>query len=94
MSSAFNRKGPDGPQKVFLYLILLGWLMLIWLTLNLQGMSARYAVISSGLLLVYNLLMVGICFRRARRTDDGYLIYPVVGSAIGSYVLTAWYFFS
>ena len=89
MTTTFNRRGPDGPQKVFLYLILLGWLMLIWLALNLQEMSTRYAVISCCLLLFYNLLMVGICFRRARRTDDGYLIYPVVGSAIGSYVLTA-----
>ncbi|MGI2258633.1 hypothetical protein [Shewanella sp. GXUN23E] len=92
MTSTFNRRGPDGPQKVFLYLILLGWLMLIWLALNIHSMSSRYGIISSLLLLLFNLLLVAICYRRARRTDDGYLIYPVVGSSIGSYMLIAWYF--
>lgn len=94
MTGAFKRRGPDGPQKMFLYLILLGWLMLIWLALNLTSMSNRYGIVSASLLFVFNLLLVGICYRRARRTDDGYLIYPVVGSAIGSYLLMTWYFFT
>ncbi|WP_394202878.1 hypothetical protein [Shewanella waksmanii] len=93
MANAYKRKGPDGLQKLFLYLILLHWLILIYTATTIQDMTFRHGVLASLMLALFNLILVNLCYRRARRSGDSYLIYPVVAGALLAFILMSYFFF-
>ncbi|GAA4873083.1 hypothetical protein [Ferrimonas pelagia] len=88
----FQRNGPDGLQKYFLYLIIADWLLLILGGFLLSRVSFVYAAVICIMLLLYNVLLVKLCFIRARRASDGYLLYPVVTACLVAGGLLAWQF--
>ncbi|ABZ78810.1 conserved hypothetical protein [Shewanella halifaxensis HAW-EB4] len=93
MPASYERKGPDALQKLFLYLILFDWIILIYLIVEIKRMSFQHGAITSIVVAMFNLLLVKLCFRRARRAEDGYQIYPVIIGALLSFCLIAYFFF-
>ena len=93
MAGTHKRKGPDGLQKLFLYLILLDWFILLYISTEIKHMPFRYGAMASLMLTVFNLILVNLCVRRARRSGDSYLIYPVIAGALFSFVLMSYFFF-
>ena len=93
MTNSYVRKGVDGLQKIFLYLIILDWLMLIYLCAEIKQLPFRYGVVASVMDIVFNLILMNLCFKRARRAEDGYLIYPVIAGALLSFCLVGYFFF-
>ena len=92
MAQYYQRKGPDGLQKLFLYLILIDWFVLLYLCTQIDNITFGNGAFVSALLSAFNLLLVGLCFKRARRTEDGYLLYPVIFGAIISFGLVFYFF--
>ncbi|MGS0675409.1 hypothetical protein [Shewanella sp. 0m-4] len=93
MPASYERKGPDALQKLFLYLILFDWIILIYLIVEIKQMSFQHGATTSVIVAMFNLLLVNLCFRRARRAEDGYQIYPVIIGALLSFFLIAYFFF-
>ncbi len=92
MAPHYQRKGPDGLQKLFLYLILTDWFVLLYLGTQVNNITFRHGAFVSVLLSAFNVLLVGLCFKRARRAEDGYLLYPVIFGAIFSFLLVFYLF--
>lgn len=93
MQRSYKRKGPDGLQKLFLYLILLDWFILLYISTEIKHMTFRHGVMASIMLAIFNLILVNLCLRRARRSGDSYLIYPVIAGALLSFLLMGYFFF-
>lgn len=93
MTRPYKRKGPDGLQKLFLYLILLDWFILLYISTEIKQMPFRHGSIASVMLALFNLILVSLCIRRARRSGDSYLIYPVIAGALFSFALMSYFFF-
>ncbi|MCL1126499.1 hypothetical protein [Shewanella surugensis] len=93
MTDASQRKGPDSLQKLFLYLILIDWFVLIYISFEIREFTFRDGSMASVMLTIFNLILVNLCYRRARRTEDSYLLYPVIGGALLSFILMAYFFF-
>lgn len=92
MAQNYHRKGPDGLQKLFLYLILIDWFVLFYLVSQITNITFRHGAFVSILLGAFNLLLVGLCFKRARRGGDGYLLYPVIFGALLSFIMVFYFF--
>lgn len=93
MAASFHRNGSDKLQKVFLYLILLNWLLLIIVALNINTLRFSHGVMISIMIFIYNYFLAHLCFIRAARAQDAYLIYPVVIGALSSFFLVVYFFF-
>ena len=93
MRTIDKRKGPDGLQKVFLYLILLEWFLLIYTTTTISRMTFRQGLLTLALLLGFNLILGKLCTIRAKRTTDGYIIYPVICGGLLSFLLLIYFIF-
>ncbi|SHH17295.1 hypothetical protein [Ferrimonas marina] len=83
----FTRHGPDRLQKYFLYLIVIDWVLLALGWYFLERLSFSYGIVVCVMLLLYNALLVKLCFFRARRASDGYLLYPVTFACVMAGVL-------
>ncbi|MDX7828769.1 hypothetical protein SJR89_16970 [Aeromonas caviae] len=69
-------------QKFLLYLILVNF-GLMWLyIMYADELTLGANLLLTFLLIVYNLLLCQLVVLRARRVEDGYIIYPVVGVSI------------
>ncbi|MBY5920039.1 hypothetical protein [Ferrimonas balearica] len=90
--SQFQRHGPDRLQKYFLYLIVGDWLLLGGVALVLDSLTFVYGCIIALLVVAYNILLIKLCFFRARRASDGYLLYPVVFAALLSFAILGYVF--
>ncbi len=93
MRTRDKRKGPDGLQKIFLYLILLEWFLLIYTTTTISRMTFRQGLLTLALLLGFNLILGKVCTKRAKRTTDGYIIYPVICGGLLSLLLLVYFIF-
>jgi len=89
---SFERKGPDNLQKLFLYLIIFDWIALLYLASELTTLSFRQGVSTSIMLATFNCILFNICLKRTRRSNDSYLIYPVIAAALLSFILIAYFF--
>lgn len=65
-------------HKITLYLILLDLLLLLGYGLRSAEQELAGFVVLSLLMLVYQCLLGRLLFLQARRSNDGYLVYPVV----------------
>ncbi|GIU04226.1 hypothetical protein C9I43_14340 [Shewanella morhuae] len=93
MASSVNRNGSDKLQKVFLYLILLNLLLLTVVSININTLRFSHGVIVLIMMFIYNYFLVHLCYIRAARSQDAYLIYPVVIGALSSFFLVVYFFF-
>ena len=87
-----NRR-PDRLQKVFAWLIVVDYLMLLMFLVQLTTLPLSSGVTISALLIVYNILLTFLCFRRARRAEDVYTLYPVLSATLLAFVLFLYFFF-
>lgn len=69
-------------HKLTLYLIVLQPLLLAGYALRASWLGLGEFALVSLLLLGYQWVMGRLLFLQARRSNDGYLIYPVVGAAL------------
>ena len=72
----------DGLQKLLLYLILLNFWLLYLYVAHFVRLPLTLALLVSLLCIGYNLLLCHLAVHRARRSTDGYIIYPVLISAL------------
>ncbi len=72
----------DGLQKLLLYLILLNFWLLYLYVAHFVWLPLTHALLVSLLCIGYNLLLCHLAVHRARRSTDGYIIYPVLLSAL------------
>ncbi|MBW3139396.1 hypothetical protein KUV42_00520 [Ferrimonas balearica] len=61
--------------------------------LVVDSLSFLYSSAIALLVVAYNVLLMKLCFIRARRSSDGYLLYPVVFAALVSFALLGYVFF-
>ncbi|MGI2066177.1 hypothetical protein [Shewanella sp. MF08487] len=92
MAASVNRNGSDKLQKVFLYLILLNLLLLAVISLNMNTLRFSNGVIILMMMFTYNYFLAQLCYIRAARSQDAYLIYPVVIGALSSFFLVVYFF--
>ncbi|MDP5292368.1 hypothetical protein Q9290_08720 [Oceanimonas sp. CHS3-5] len=69
-------------HKLTLYLIVLQPLLLLLYAWRAPYMRLGEFALASLLLLGYQWAMGRLLFLQARRSNDGYLVYPVVGAAL------------
>ena len=67
----------DKLQRVFLWLILIDYALLIAFLTQIESLHLTISTIVSALLVVYNILLSHLCFKRANRRSDSYIIYPI-----------------
>ncbi|WKE66549.1 hypothetical protein PVT67_04675 [Gallaecimonas kandeliae] len=72
----------NGVQKLVLYLILANLLLVTGYALMASRLGTVAALAVPLLLVCYNLLLSQLVIRRSRRTDDTYILYPVVISIL------------
>ncbi|WP_128648354.1 MULTISPECIES: hypothetical protein [Vibrio] len=85
-------KAPDGLQKAFLWLIIVDYALLALFLSQLTTLSLRGGTFISLLLVVYNILLTFMCFRRTHR-QDAYIIYPTISATLLAFVCFLYFFF-
>jgi hypothetical protein len=88
-----HHRKPDRLQKVFAWLIVIDYLMLAAFLLQLTSLTLNKGVTISVLLVLYNTLLTFLCFRRARRAEDYYTIYPILSATLLAFILFLYFFF-
>ncbi|QUJ68679.1 hypothetical protein KDD30_06115 [Photobacterium sp. GJ3] len=93
-SAAIPReRRPDGLQKLFLWLIVLDYFLLSHFLLRMDSMTLNAGTTISFLLFGYNGLLAYLCFKRARRSGDFYIIYPTLAAILLAFILFLYFFF-
>ncbi|MCF3095877.1 hypothetical protein EHZ86_00740 [Aeromonas australiensis] len=69
-------------QKFLLYLILANFILMGLYIVYAQDLAFFPNMLLTTLLIIYNLLLCRLVARRARRSKDGYIIYPVIWVSI------------
>lgn len=77
-------------HKLTLYLIVLQPLLLLLYALRARWLELGEFALAGILLLLYHRVLVYLLYRQAKRSSDGYLVYPVVVAAIVLALLTLW----
>ncbi|PJC86422.1 hypothetical protein CSW98_09425 [Vibrio sp. HA2012] len=90
---SINSRKPDLLQKVFAWLVVIDYLLLSTFLLKLNSLTLNAGVSISILLVFYNILLTFLCFRRARRAEDFYTVYPVLSATLLAFVLFLYFFF-
>ncbi|ATY82720.1 hypothetical protein CVS42_18855 [Aeromonas veronii] len=65
-------------QKFLLYLILANFILMGLYIGYAQELAFATNILLTSLLIIYNLLLCQLVSLRARRSKDGYIIYPVI----------------
>jgi hypothetical protein len=76
-----EKKSPNSGkrlQKFFLYLIIANFILVGLYIRYAHEMAFTINILLTCLLIIYNLLLCQLVSRRARRSQDAYIIYPVV----------------
>ncbi|MEJ2765312.1 hypothetical protein VV869_15230 [Photobacterium sp. MCCC 1A19761] len=84
---------PDSLQKLFLWLIIFDYLLLTMFLVKLHTLPLNTGSAISLLLVVYNTLLAFLCFRRARRQTDYYIVYPVISATLLALICFLYFFF-
>ncbi|MEI8595472.1 hypothetical protein [Photobacterium sp. Hal280] len=88
-----SERRPDSLQKLFLWLIVLDYFLLSHFLLRMHSMTLNTGTTISFLLLGYNGLLSYLCFKRARRSGDFYIIYPTLAAILLAFILFLYFFF-
>ncbi|MGP7733817.1 MULTISPECIES: hypothetical protein [Oceanimonas] len=77
-------------HKFTLYLIVLQPLLLLLYGTRAKWLTLPEFVLTGCLLLLYSRVLVHLLYRQAKRSNDGYLVYPVVSAAMILALLMIW----
>ncbi|EPI0762675.1 hypothetical protein [Vibrio alginolyticus] len=91
ITSSEKRKS-DFLKKAFLWLIVFDYLLLAFFLTQLSSMTLNSGTMISLLLVVYNVLLVSLCFQRTNK-QDSYIIYPVLSATLLAFVCFLYFFF-
>ncbi|WP_318512980.1 hypothetical protein [Photobacterium leiognathi] len=91
--SELKQRKADNLQKTFLWLIIIDYLLLPFFLYQLSSLDLKTGTMISLLLILYNGLLAGFCFHRANRTDDGYIIYPIISAILLAFICFLYFFF-
>ena len=87
-----NKSKNDSLQKAFLWLIVLDFLLLTFFLIQLPSLNLNSGTMISLLLVVYNILLVSLCYQRTSN-HDSYIIYPVLSATLLAFVCFLYFFF-
>jgi hypothetical protein len=87
-----NKPKRDALQKVFLWLIIFDYLLLTFFLTQLSILNLSSGTMISLLLVVYNILLVSLCYQRTSHRD-AYIIYPVLSATLLAFVCFLYFFF-
>lgn len=88
-----RQQKPDKLKKMFAWLIVADYLILAFFLLHIHSLTVHRGITTSALLVIYNILLTFLCFRRARRADDTYAIYFMLFATILTFILHLYFFF-
>ncbi|MBE3751494.1 hypothetical protein HJZ98_01580 [Vibrio parahaemolyticus] len=88
-----DTKRRDVLKKAFLWLIIFDYLLLAFFLTQLSSLNLNSGTMISLLLVVYNVLLVSLCFQRTNK-QDSYIIYPVLSATLLAFVCFLYFFFS
>ncbi|MGF1750661.1 hypothetical protein [Vibrio cionasavignyae] len=83
---------PDPLKKAFLWLVIVDYALLALFLSQLATLSLRAGTGISLLLVIYNVLLSSLCFRRTRQRD-GYIIYPTLSATLLAFICFLYFFF-
>ncbi|KPA51382.1 membrane protein [Photobacterium leiognathi subsp. mandapamensis] len=91
--SELKQRKADNLQKTFLWLIIIDYILLSLFLYQLSSLDLKTGTMISLLLVLYNGLLAVFCFHRANRTDDGYIIYPIISAILLAFICFLYFFF-
>lgn len=74
-------------HKVTLYLILVNLGLITGFGLKMSALGFCAFMLTGALLVLYQLVITRLMYLEARRSNDGYLIYPVILAGLGLSIL-------
>ncbi|WP_322804336.1 hypothetical protein SO574_18870 [Vibrio alfacsensis] len=89
---ASNKAKNDPIKKAFLWLIIFDYLLLAFFLSQLSTLNLNSGTMISLLLVVYNILLVSLCYQRTSH-QDAYIIYPVLSATLLAFVCFLYFFF-
>ena len=87
-----NKTQKDSLKKAFLWLIIFDYLLLAFFLTQLPSLNLNSGTMISLLLVVYNILLVSLCYQRTSK-QDSYIIYPVLSATLLAFVCFLSFFF-
>jgi hypothetical protein len=82
----------DGLKKAFLWLIIIDYVLLTFFLSQLYNLTLNSGTAISTLLVVYNVLLTFLCFRRTEK-QDVYIIYPTLSATLLAFTCFLYFFF-
>ncbi|MGR5068475.1 MULTISPECIES: hypothetical protein [Vibrio] len=82
----------DALKKAFLWLIIFDYLLLAFFLTQLSSLNLNSGTMISLLLVVYNILLVSLCYQRTSH-QDSYILYPVLSATLLAFVCFLYFFF-
>ncbi|MFA0085446.1 hypothetical protein ACE1OE_19080 [Vibrio sp. E150_011] len=83
---------PDALKKAFLWLVVVDYVLLAFFLSQLATLTLKGGTAISLLLVVYNVLLSFLCFRRTHQ-HDGYIIYPTLSATLLAFICFLYFFF-
>ncbi|AUI88782.1 hypothetical protein BS333_19950 [Vibrio azureus] len=90
--NVFSTQKQDCVKKGFLWLILIDYLLLAFFLFQLPSLTLNSGTTISFLLVVYNFLLVSLCFHRTQK-QDSYIIYPILSATLLAFTCFIYFFF-
>ncbi|PFG58493.1 hypothetical protein ATG66_1043 [Vibrio sp. ES.051] len=87
-----KNKKRDLLKKAFLWLIVFDYLLLTLFLTQLSSLTLNSGTMISLLLVVYNILLVSLCFQRTEK-QDSYIIYPILSATLLAFICFLYFFF-
>ncbi|WP_325893188.1 hypothetical protein [Grimontia sp. NTOU-MAR1] len=82
----------DTVKKAFLWLVVFDYVLLALFLSQLSNLTLNGGIFISTLLMLYNLLLSGLCFQRTSH-QDSYIIYPTISATMLAFVCFLYFFF-
>ncbi len=92
MSHHVENQRKDGLKKAFLWLIIIDYALLAFFLSQLYNLTLNSGTAISTLLLVYNILLTFLCFRRTEK-QDAYILYPTLSATLLAFICFLYFFF-
>jgi len=83
---------PSHLKKALLWLIVIDYVLLSLFLTQLYKLSLRAGTVISTLLVIYNVLLAYICFKRTNK-QDVHIIYPTLSATLLAFVYFLYFFF-
>ncbi|MCL9776517.1 hypothetical protein [Vibrio methylphosphonaticus] len=83
---------PDSLKKAFLWLVIIDYMLLALFLSQLPTLTLKAGTGISLLLVIYNVLLSFLCFRRTQQRD-GYIIYPTLSATLLAFICFLYFFF-